>query len=203
MVSVIVPPAASAALVRSDNLTPAGAVNVAVYLPPWPVTVARCQVLPPSNDTDTDARVTLMGFTSCRCPAVTCSTCRPGRVSPDKVSPAMAYCNVIMGSAAQDRLACLAANALRHCQPGGTVLPASCPDRHVHTVRLAEESGYALPVRTAVSRSRITAGFGVTRTAVPNPITWMGLGGMALPPAILVPFTSISYCPESLTCGMG
>src|SRR5690349_12030187 len=170
MVSVIEPPAASAALVRSDTLTPAGAVNVAVYLPPWPVTVARCQVFPPSNDTDTAARVTAMGLTSCRCPAVTCSTCRPGLVSPGKVSPAMAYCSVIMGSAAQDRLFCLAGNALTHCQWGGTVLPASCLDRHVHTVRLAEESGYALPLRTAVSRNRITDGFGVTRSAVPNPI---------------------------------
>src|SRR5215472_9194787 len=170
MVSAMLPPAVSAALVRSDTLTPAGAVNVAVYLPPWPVTVARCQVLPPSNDTDTAALVTAMGLTSCRCPAVTWSTCRPGRVSPGKVSPAMAYCSVIMGSAAQDRLACLATNALAHCQPGGTVLPASCPDRHVHTVRLTEESGYALPLRTAVSRSRITDGFGVTRTTLPNPI---------------------------------
>ena len=52
MLSATLPPAASAALVRSVTFAPAGAVNVAVYLPPVPVTLARCQVVPPSNDTD-------------------------------------------------------------------------------------------------------------------------------------------------------
>src|SRR5215470_15610159 len=101
MVSVTVPPAASAALVRSDTLTPAGAVNVAVYLPPWPVTVARCQVLPPSNDTDTDARVTLLALAAWRCPTPRRSACRPAGAEPSRRRCATAYCKVIIGCAAQ------------------------------------------------------------------------------------------------------
>ena len=94
------------------------------------------------------------------------------------------------------------ATRVRHSQPGGTVCPASYAERHVHTVRLAEDSGYALPCRVAVSRNRMTDGFACTGTAVPNPIRYPCFG-ITPPPAIFFPFSSIWYCPENVTCGIG
>src|SRR5215467_5117400 len=101
---------------------------------------AGCQVLPPSNDTDTAARVMATCFTSCRCPTETCTTCRPGGTEPFGAMPATWYRNVIIGSTAQARRPRVPG---RHDQPAGRCAPGWGADRQVHTVLVLVDSGRA------------------------------------------------------------
>jgi hypothetical protein len=55
---------------------------------------------------------------------------------------------------------------LKQYQFGGRVAPVSRAERHVHTVRLAVDSRYGLPVRAAASVNLITDGLGSSFTRV-------------------------------------